>query len=292
MKLIAELTDKTVLGTEGYSQAAPRYTARAIVKNPEGLYAVMYARRFDLWSLPGGGVEEGEDPVSALRREVLEETGCRCGEIRELGVVLENRFHADYTQQSFYYEVTTSGPREAVHLTESEERNGTSVHWMPLSRVYELIAAPEHTTNQRKFLQARDVAALNMYLPGHLELLELQPSQFYVSQEKLERVMRWLDPGDLSSFQPLPIKFLFGRLTLMDGHTRALACCRAGLRRVPLVWETEEWDWELYRVCIDGAVERGVRSAADLEGRVLSGEEYREKWDGWCEQTQRALVSE
>ncbi|MGB8984511.1 MAG: NUDIX domain-containing protein [Anaerolineales bacterium] len=37
------------------------------------------------WDLPGGHIEPGESPESALRREVLEETGCVLGEVRLLG---------------------------------------------------------------------------------------------------------------------------------------------------------------------------------------------------------------
>ena len=81
MKLIAEITDREILGTGGSSSAAPRYTARAVLKNG-GLYAVMYAEKFGLYSLPGGGVDDGEDVLTALKREILEETGCTCGKSR------------------------------------------------------------------------------------------------------------------------------------------------------------------------------------------------------------------
>ena len=64
MELICELNDRIILGTEGLSAKAPRVTARAIVKNQDGLYAVMYADKFKLHSLPGGGVEDGEDVLT------------------------------------------------------------------------------------------------------------------------------------------------------------------------------------------------------------------------------------
>ena len=163
MKTIATLTDMTVLGLPGLSAAAPRLTARAVVRRADGLFAVMYAAKFGLHSLPGGGVEPGEDPVAALRREIAEETGCLCETIRPIGVVEENRAHADYTQRSYYYYVTTAGASQASALTEGEAANGTGVQWHTLGDMRRLICDPQRETNQQKFLQARDAAALRAF---------------------------------------------------------------------------------------------------------------------------------
>lgn len=163
MKTICEITDRDVLGTDGRASAPPRYTARAIVINRDGLYAVMYAEKFNLYSLPGGGIEAGEDALTALRREILEETGCSCDEISELGAVLENRAHCNYTQCSFYYIVRANSVPAAPCLTEGEKRNRTMVCWRRFDEVVDLITSPRHDTNQRKFLQARDRAALMEY---------------------------------------------------------------------------------------------------------------------------------
>lgn len=164
MKLLCELNDRIILGQPGRSLAIPRVTARAIVRNAEGLYAVMYAGKFHLYSLPGGGIEEGEDLITALRREILEETGCQCDRIRELGKVKENRACQDYTQISYYYVVDTCQSPQPIRLTEAEQRSRTAVQWRTLEEVTRLICAPEHNTVQRKYLQARDAAALRAYM--------------------------------------------------------------------------------------------------------------------------------
>ena len=65
MKLITEITDKEILGTDELSSAEPRYTARAIVKNGD-LYAVIHSEKFHPYSLPGGGIDDGEDVLKKI----------------------------------------------------------------------------------------------------------------------------------------------------------------------------------------------------------------------------------
>ena len=161
MKLIAEITDKQILGTDGLSTVKPRYTARAIVKNDD-LYAVIHSEKFHPYCLPGGGVDDGEDVLTALKREILEETGCTCGKITELGIVKENRANADYTQCSYYY-IVEAGSVGNPHFTEEETNSGTVLQWHTLSEMIKLINDVEPSTYQQQYLKARDVAALNEY---------------------------------------------------------------------------------------------------------------------------------
>ena len=59
-----------------------RVAAYALILRGDGSEEVLLTRlaphiRFDGWALPGGGIDHGEDPRDALRREVYEETGLR-----------------------------------------------------------------------------------------------------------------------------------------------------------------------------------------------------------------------
>lgn len=118
----------------------------------------------------------------------------------------------------------------------------------------------------------------------YLRLVDIQPSQFYLSQEKIDRIKQWFDPKDLSNFEPLPIKLLNGRIIFTDGHTRAWVAYEAGLTKVPLMWDEDDLPWDLYQNCVDACLEREVQTVADLAERILSPDEYKEKWLGWCKQ--------
>ena len=164
MKLIKEITDQDVIGTSGRSAARPRITARAILKDFKNRYILIFSGDFDFYSFPGGGVKENESIVSALKREVSEETGCSCDVIEELGMIRENRAHCDYTQISYYFVVTTASKRISPSFTKLETENGTKADWYTLDDVVELIKRPACGTAQKKFLMARDIAALDEYL--------------------------------------------------------------------------------------------------------------------------------
>ena len=174
MKLICELNDQIILGQPERAEKAPRVTARAIVKNQAGLYAVMYSAKWNLYSLPGGGVEDGEDVLTALRREVQEETGSTCDEIRELGIVTENRASLDYTQINYYFVVTTTHTPGKNHLTEAELDSRTVVKWETFDEMVRLINEQDFDRAQGKYLKARDVSALYEYSNTRFEKMAIQ----------------------------------------------------------------------------------------------------------------------
>jgi 8-oxo-dGTP diphosphatase len=61
---------------EEFDPSADGWTAAgAVVWNPRGEAAFVETAWSDGWVLPGGGIEPGEDPEAAARREVREETG-------------------------------------------------------------------------------------------------------------------------------------------------------------------------------------------------------------------------
>jgi len=93
MELLAELNDKT-LGIENpeIDKYKIKKSARAVLFNKENQIAIMYVSKDNYHKLPGGSFEGNEDLNTALRREILEETGYAIKSIEnEVGMILEFR---------------------------------------------------------------------------------------------------------------------------------------------------------------------------------------------------------
>ena len=149
----------------------------------------------------------------------------------------------------------------------------------------------KHTAPRRDGSQRRQAGTRSESGIGAMRLGELQPSQLFISSEKLAQILRGLDSEGMGSLEPLPIKELDGRVILTDGHTRALAAFLRGLDEVPVYWDEDELDWEAYRICVAWCQEAGVHTVVDLAGRILCAEDYELLWRGRCRQMQKELAS-
>ena len=102
-----------------------RQIVRAIVVDDFGQFNFVRVHREDLFGLAsyietaGGGVEAGEDPQAAIRRELREELGAEVEVLCKLGVVSDyyNVIHRHNINHYFLCRVISFGP---THLTLDE----------------------------------------------------------------------------------------------------------------------------------------------------------------------------
>ena len=83
-----------------------------------------------------------------------------------------------------------------------------------------------------------------------MKLMDIQPSQLFISSEKLSQVQEEFDPFKPERLQAIPVKKLRSRVIITDGHTRAFAAYEAGLSEVTVFWDEDELDWEAYEICV------------------------------------------
>jgi hypothetical protein len=122
-----------------------------------------------------------------------------------------------------------------------------------------------------------------------MKLDSIQPSQLYVSSEKLDRIMKSLERSKPVFVEPIPIKKLANQVIFVDGHTRALAEFLLNFYKIAVYWENEELDWDEYEVCVRWCKEEGIYGISDLEKRVVSPGNYQVLWLDRCERMQKDL---
>jgi 8-oxo-dGTP diphosphatase len=107
--------------------------AAAICINEKGEVLVVRGVGTEIWSVPSGGIEEGESPEESCIREVAEETGCQVRILKKLQVK-QTVIH-DIEVTTHYFEVEQTGGNLEVNdpdLTIEE------ACWKPLAE-YELL---------------------------------------------------------------------------------------------------------------------------------------------------------
>jgi hypothetical protein len=122
-----------------------------------------------------------------------------------------------------------------------------------------------------------------------MKLNQIQPSQLYISSERLSEVIIALDRLKPDLIKPIPVKKLGDKIVLTDDHTLALAAFLRGIWEVRAYWEEDELDWEAYEVCVEWCRKEGVRTIADLKNRVVPPKEYNVLWVNRCRKMQQEL---
>jgi len=114
----------------------------------------------------------------------------------------------------------------------------------------------------------------------------IQPTQLYISSEKLNTVMRSLARTKSMVIEHIPIKRLDNQVVFVDGHTRVFAAFLHSLSDIPVCWEDEELDWDEYRLCVGWCKEEGINVISDLRKRVVAHKDYQVLWLDRCKKMQ------
>lgn len=126
MRLLFEMDKRDY---ENCTHSFVRNSARSIILSNNKL-AMIHSMKYDYYKFPGGGIENGEDPVAAMIRETREEAGLvvKTETIKEYGYVhriqkSDKDTSECFVQDNYYYlcEVESKAVAQCLDNYESKE---------------------------------------------------------------------------------------------------------------------------------------------------------------------------
>ena len=159
MRLIRKITDSDFFGGDSvFSDLISRQGSRGVLVDNELNVAMLFMSQLNLYKLPGGGVEEGEDKEEAFLREIKEETGFDSEIIHELGYIEEHKNRNHFMQRSYCYIAKTLGNSAATMLSDNEIELGLQAKWMHLKAAIQEMNHSAHSCDDysTKFMILRD----------------------------------------------------------------------------------------------------------------------------------------
>lgn len=154
------LPDSPAIDTTNFRK---REASRAVLLSPEGKVYLLNVSVHGYHKLPGGGIDEGETKIQALKRELLEEVGCGAKVIAELGQIIEYRNFEDggLKQTSFCYLAKQIGDQGDSALEEGELAEGMiEIKATNIDEAIALLERDKPDNLEGKFIQKRDITIL------------------------------------------------------------------------------------------------------------------------------------
>ncbi|PLW79381.1 ADP-ribose pyrophosphatase [Candidatus Woesearchaeota archaeon] len=140
-----------------------RRAARCVVVRDDGKLAILHAKNIGIHKIPGGGLDEGEDIIDGLKRELMEESGSVVEEFEELGMTIEYRDDIKKKLISYCFygkEIDNVG---IPSFTEKEIKQGFYLEWLSLDDAIKLSEKDKPTDYHAEFMGARDLFLLKKY---------------------------------------------------------------------------------------------------------------------------------
>jgi 8-oxo-dGTP pyrophosphatase MutT (NUDIX family) len=136
MRVLAEI-DRTP-GIRHAGRRVIREAVRAIIRDGDSLLMIHSACDGD-YKFPGGGIKHGEDRVTALAREVNEESGATLvfrpvefGKVIEYDLPIEKHFDL-FVMTSYYYKCQIGSQMGIQHLDYYESELGFTPEWITIA---------------------------------------------------------------------------------------------------------------------------------------------------------------
>ena len=150
-----------IIGKNYFGHWTHERTACRGVVIEDGRVLLSYAARDDLWMIPGGGLEAGEDEGSCCVRELAEETG---RVVLPSACALElQEYYEDCRYVSRYFFGAVVG-RCRPQLTQAEQRMGLEPRWLPVGEALRIFSRHDDnaaTDEERRGIYQREYTALS-----------------------------------------------------------------------------------------------------------------------------------
>ena len=149
-------------GYAGYYKYERQTSRGLMVRGDEILMS--YEEGNDIWEIPGGGLEDGEDHIECCAREVLEETGMIVNVGEHVLTVTEYYDEARMIHRYFICDIIGKGE---MNPTEYERKVNAHPVWIKFEELLPILkngADADEKTNDNHRIYLRGYTALKEYL--------------------------------------------------------------------------------------------------------------------------------